>query len=106
MRCRGLHRVADPPYLGHFPFSALPCVAPYCVPGGIRVVSGEVGRQWITRRRFLCNPEVADARASDRSTRRSPDERLQPPSTLPVPFNRADIHPRLTHMVLTIMLGT
>src|SRR5918994_680586 len=39
MRCRGLHRLANPAYLSRFPFSALPCVAPYCVPGGVRVVS-------------------------------------------------------------------
>src|SRR5918997_4246289 len=39
MRCRDLHRVANPAYLSRFPFSALPCVAPYCAPGGIRVVS-------------------------------------------------------------------
>ena len=39
MRCRGLHRFAIPPYLGRFPFCVLPCVAPYCVPGGVRVVS-------------------------------------------------------------------
>src|SRR5918993_1654625 len=36
MCCRGLHEVANPPYLKGFPFSALPSVAPYCVPGGIR----------------------------------------------------------------------
>src|SRR5215207_4885927 len=39
MRCRGLHRLANPPYLKGFPFSTLLRVAPYCVPGGIRVVS-------------------------------------------------------------------
>src|SRR5215203_5183066 len=39
MCSRGLHRFANPPYLGRFPFSALPRVAPYCVPGGVRVVS-------------------------------------------------------------------
>jgi hypothetical protein len=35
-----LHELANPAYLSRFPFSALPCVAPYCVPGGVRVVSG------------------------------------------------------------------
>jgi hypothetical protein len=42
MRCRGLQGFAQAcksPYLSRFPFSALPSVAPYCVPGGIRVVS-------------------------------------------------------------------
>src|SRR5215216_2893475 len=39
MRCRGLQRLANTPYLRGFHFSALPPVAPYCVRGGIRVVS-------------------------------------------------------------------
>jgi hypothetical protein len=36
-----LHELADPPYLSGFLFCVLHCVAPYCVPGGVRVVSGE-----------------------------------------------------------------
>src|SRR5215208_6379149 len=39
MRCRGLHRVANAAYIGRFLFSGLPHVAPYCVRGGVRVVS-------------------------------------------------------------------
>jgi hypothetical protein len=39
MRCWGLHSLANPPYLSHFLFSGLLRVAPYCVPGGVRVVS-------------------------------------------------------------------
>jgi hypothetical protein len=39
MRCRGLHSLANTAYLGGFLFPALPSVAPYCVRGGIRVVS-------------------------------------------------------------------
>jgi hypothetical protein len=39
MRCRGLHGFANPAFLGNFSFSTLPHVAPYCVPGGVRVVS-------------------------------------------------------------------
>jgi hypothetical protein len=31
--------LARPGYLNWFLFSALPCGAPYCVPGGVRVVS-------------------------------------------------------------------
>jgi hypothetical protein len=46
-RCRGLHEVANLPYLKGFPFSALPCVAPYCVPGGVKVVSGGRGSRII-----------------------------------------------------------
>jgi hypothetical protein len=34
-----LQRLANPAYLSRFPFCALLGVAPYCVPGGIRVVS-------------------------------------------------------------------
>src|SRR5215208_3051859 len=37
--CRGVQGLANPAYLSRFPFSALPCVAPYCVPSGVRVVS-------------------------------------------------------------------
>jgi hypothetical protein len=40
MRCRGLPSVANATYLSDFLCSGLPCVAPYCVPGGVRVVSG------------------------------------------------------------------
>jgi hypothetical protein len=39
MRCRGLQELTIAPYLSRFPFSALPHVALYYVPGGIRVVS-------------------------------------------------------------------
>jgi hypothetical protein len=35
-----LQELANPAYLEGFPFPALLSVAPYCVPGGIRVVSG------------------------------------------------------------------
>jgi hypothetical protein len=40
MCCRGVHGVANPAYISRFLFSALPHVAPYCAPGGVRVVSG------------------------------------------------------------------
>src|SRR5215208_7637993 len=40
MCCRGVQRLANPAYLEGFPFPALLRVAPYCVLGGIRVVSG------------------------------------------------------------------
>src|SRR5215204_1604464 len=39
MRCRGVQGVANTPYLKGFLCCALLLVAPYCVPGGIRVVS-------------------------------------------------------------------
>jgi hypothetical protein len=42
MRCRDLQGVAIAPFLGRFPFSALLRIAPYCVPGGVRVVLGGV----------------------------------------------------------------
>jgi hypothetical protein len=34
-----LPEVANTAYLKGFLFSGLPCVAPYCVPGGVRLVS-------------------------------------------------------------------
>ena len=39
-----MHRLANPAFLSGFPFSALPCVAPYCALGGVRVVSKEAQR--------------------------------------------------------------
>ena len=39
--CRGLLGLANTAFLKGFLFSDLPSVAPYCVPGGIRVVSME-----------------------------------------------------------------
>src|SRR5829696_7462994 len=39
-RCRDVQGIANTAYLEGFPFPALLRVAPYCVPGGIRVVSG------------------------------------------------------------------
>jgi hypothetical protein len=39
MRCRGLLGVASAACLSRFLFCGLPSVAPYCVPGGVRVVS-------------------------------------------------------------------
>src|SRR5215212_8534141 len=39
MRCGGMQELAETAYLSWLPFSALPYVAPYCVPGGVRVVS-------------------------------------------------------------------
>src|SRR5919107_5837214 len=42
MRCGGVQRIANAAYLEGFLFPALLRVAPYCVPGGIRVVSNSV----------------------------------------------------------------
>jgi hypothetical protein len=39
MCCRGLLGVADTAFLKDFLCSGLPCIAPYCAPSGIRVVS-------------------------------------------------------------------
>src|ERR671921_2185876 len=41
MRCRGVQGIAEPAYLEGFLFSGLLGVAPYCVPGGVSVVSIE-----------------------------------------------------------------
>jgi hypothetical protein len=40
MRCRGVHGIANAAYLVGFLCSGLLRVAPYCVPGGITLVSG------------------------------------------------------------------
>src|SRR5215211_3362947 len=42
MRCRRLLGLANPAYLSRFLCSAMPSIAQYCVPGGVRVVSIEV----------------------------------------------------------------
>src|SRR5919112_3718228 len=42
MCCRDVHSLANPAYPEGFPFTALPCVAPYCACGGVRVVSTAV----------------------------------------------------------------
>jgi hypothetical protein len=39
---QALQGIAHAAYLEGFPFPALLCVAPYCAPGGIRVVSNVV----------------------------------------------------------------
>ena len=39
MRCRGLLEIAIPLFLGGFLCSGLLHIAPYCAPGGIRVIS-------------------------------------------------------------------
>jgi hypothetical protein len=41
MRCRDLHGFANPAILSRHPFLGLHCIEPYCVPGGVRVVSRE-----------------------------------------------------------------
>jgi hypothetical protein len=104
-RCRGLQRLANPAYLGGFLFSGLLRVAPYCVPGGIRVVSREVRRQWITRRRFLCNPDVPYARGPPNRRGEAPTRDFHLRLRFPGPFTRADIHAGLTHVVLLPFVG-
>jgi hypothetical protein len=37
--------VANPVFLREFPFSGLLCVAPYCIPGDVRVVSNLCAEQ-------------------------------------------------------------
>jgi hypothetical protein len=48
-RCRGLHGLANAPFLGDFLCSGLLSVAPYCVPGGIRVVSHSCSTMLLAR---------------------------------------------------------
>ena len=42
MCCRRLQGFAKPAYLKEFRFCALHWVAPYCVPGGVKVVSNGI----------------------------------------------------------------
>ena len=42
MRCWGLHRLANPPFLSGFLCSGLLRAAPYSVPGGVKVVSNGI----------------------------------------------------------------
>src|SRR5829696_1390419 len=106
MPCRGLHGFANPPYLGRFPFSALHGVAPYCVPGGIRVVSGEVRSLWITRRRFVCKPDCQMRGGPPNRRGEAPTRDFHLRLRFPSPFTRADIRAGLTHVVLTTMHKT
>jgi hypothetical protein len=68
---------------------SVPCpVLTFCTRGGLRVLSGELRRGWITRRRFLCKTDVADDRGSAESTKGSPDVRLPPPCRVPCTIHR------------------
>src|SRR5215207_1687145 len=59
--CRGLHLRANPAYLSRFLSSALPYVAPYCVPGGVRVASGGGGLRGVGS--FVLSKRVGMGRA-------------------------------------------
>ena len=48
MGCWALQGFANAAYLEGFPFPALLRVAPYCVPGGIRVVSKDPGLSYVS----------------------------------------------------------
>ena len=97
MRCTGLHKVAISPYLSQFQFSAFPCVAPYCVLGGVRVVSLSPTPLASTRG-FLCWGAMTARLRFARSHRRSPPasglaqasgSRRGPPScSLRTPYGR------------------
>src|SRR5215213_3853683 len=99
MRCRGVHKLANPAYLGGFLCSALLRVAPYCVPGGIRVVSKATGslarsgatRLWIVQLtslqlRFAC--KVAAAHSSDRVSPLDKEQDGLEPATFGVTIRR------------------
>lgn len=59
MCCRGLLWPANPPYLKGFPFSALPSVAPYCVPGG----KSGIRSTWIAHLQISCNPDARQGKS-------------------------------------------
>ncbi len=98
--------IANSAYLSRFLCSALPCVARYCARGGIRVVSGEVRRQWIMRRRFLCKPDCQMLGGPPNRRGEAPTRDFHLRLRFPGPFTRADIHAGLTHVVLTTMCRT
>src|SRR5215211_4893959 len=77
MRCRGLPGVANPAFLGGFLFSGLLRVAPYCAPGGIRVVSISPPRP---QPHFLALATAPQrfAGLSDRSESSEPDNSIHP----------------------------
>src|SRR5215216_1109225 len=65
-RCRGVQRLANPAYLKGFLFSALLRVAPYCVPGGIRVVSMSPSYRSSTKSSLRFSSVVAQGAATKR----------------------------------------
>jgi len=77
MRCRGLHTVAKAAFLRGFPISGLLRIAPYCAPGGIRVVSISPPRP---QPRFLVLATAPQrfADLSDRSESSEPDNSIHP----------------------------
>jgi hypothetical protein len=56
-------RDANPAYLKGFLFSALPSFAPYCVPGGIRVVSADQVDKYSAFYKSAVVPECFDRAA-------------------------------------------
>jgi hypothetical protein len=97
MRCSGVQGFAIAAYLEGFPFPALLRVAPYCVPGGIRVVSMSSAPLASTKG-SLCWEAMAARLRFARSHRRSPPasglaqasgSRRGPPScSLRTPYGR------------------
>jgi hypothetical protein len=73
----GVHRLANPAYLSRFLFSGLLRVAPYCVPGGIRVVSILPSYMASTKGFVRCEGMNARRRVPSAS-----------PSCLPLPSSR------------------
>jgi hypothetical protein len=103
MRCWGVQWVANPAFLSGFLCSALLCVAPYCVPGSVRVVSGGRGLRIAG---FLASQmwQALEGRPNRRGE--VPTRYFHLRLRFPVPLTRANIRAELTLVVLTIMLGT
>jgi hypothetical protein len=105
-RCRALHALAKPAYLNLFLCPGLQSMAGGHVSGGVRVVSGEVRRQWITRRRFLAIQMCQMLGGPPNRRGEAPTRDFHLRLRFPGPFTRADIHAGLTHVVLTTMRRT
>ena len=70
MRCRDLHELAICAYPKGFLFSSLLSVAPYCVRGGVKVVSNHVTNSiadvpWRKRGNLIPPPQAGQHQATD-----------------------------------------
>jgi hypothetical protein len=100
---QGLPEVANPRFLGQFPFCALPCVAPYCARGGVKVVS--VRRWWRCTRSSRARPTHLSLRG--RRSRGGVARSWHSPSYCPVLLARtfAGLCRMLTRFAASFVLG-
>src|SRR5215213_7014740 len=103
VRIHALQGFANPPFLCRFPFCALPCVAPYCACGGVKVVS--VRWWWRCTRSSRARPTHLSLRG--RRSRGGVARSWHSPSYCPVLLTRAfaDLCRMLTHFAASFVLG-